>query len=178
LSAGAPTPGCTAIDAAQFFLTFSDGTTTVDVGEIGDCGFVTNGKIVAVGKLLWRSDLKRYGTLVADHQVALPTTAGAHTSSGQLKGKLAADGLCFWVESPDHTRTDVIWPEGYVARAQPLRVIDKGLHVVASVGRDVALGGTRVHVSAKVLEGIPQTLQRCLPPTSCAGDTCTIWIAT
>jgi hypothetical protein len=77
----------------------------------------------------------------------------------------------------DKTRTEVLWPEGYTARAQPRRVIDFGSHVIGVVGQDVVFGGTRTRISASVLEEVAPSVRRCLPPAHCRGAACIIWRA-
>jgi hypothetical protein len=182
LTKGAPSPGCPAITASRYFVTFASrtgGTTTkLDIAEVGDCGFVTNGKYVAIGKLTWRTALSRAGiTIAADHLVSLPTAAAAAGGTGHLGGQLVSDSHCFWIVSSDGKRTDVLWPRGYTARAHPLRVIDTAGRAVGQAGETITLNGGRVQVSAKVLAGVAPNLHLCFPPANCKGDTCGIWIA-
>jgi hypothetical protein len=164
---------------SQFFVTFSNGSTDIDVVDADECGFVTNGKAVAFGARSWRLVLADAGlTIVADHQIPIPTTPGAHESHGKfLTGTLAADGACFWVEAADHTRTDVVWPSGYTARLEPRRVIDFGFHVLGVVGQDIVLGGERARMSSSLLNAVAPGVRHCLPPPDCRGDACSLWIA-
>jgi len=179
LTTGTPASGCPDVVEPRFFLTFSNGNTDIDVAEAGQCGTVSNGKVVALGSPSWRLDLAHSDlTIAQDHQLPMPTSPGPHPATGQfLTGTLAGDGICFWVESADHTRTDVLWPDGYTARAQPRRVIDFGFHVIGVVGQDVVFGGSHARVSASVLERVDPSVRRCLPPANCRGDACDIWLA-
>jgi hypothetical protein len=163
----------------QFFVTFSNGSTDIDVVDAGECGFVTNGKALAFGAPSWRLVLADAGlTIVADHQIPIPTTSGTHETHGKfLTGTLAGDGVCFWVEAADRTRTDVVWPAGYTARLEPRRVIDFGFHVVGVVGQDVAFGGTRARLSPSLLNAVAPAVRHCLPAPDCRGDACSLWIA-
>jgi hypothetical protein len=173
LTAGTPPSDCADGVESRFFLTFSNGLTDIEVGDAGECGNVTNGKTIALGAPAWRLDLARSDlTIAKDHRLPIPTGAGPHESTRQfLTGTLAADGVCFWVEAADHTRTDVLWPEGYTARADPRRVIDFGFHVVGVVGQDVAIGGRRAQPSATDLAAVPPGIRGCISPEH------TIWVA-
>jgi hypothetical protein len=179
LTKDTPAPGCPSITAPRFFITFKDKTTSVDVTEANDCGYVTNGKYVAVGDLKWRSHFNRYGTIVADHVIALATSPTTAVDSGaHLTGKLTSDSRCFWAVSADGRRTDILWPSGYTARTDPLRVLDSRRKVVAQVGDTLDLRGGAMRSSAALLSTVERTMRVCLPPANCSGDAgCSLWIA-
>ncbi|PDP85119.1 hypothetical protein CQJ94_24275 [Glycomyces fuscus] len=63
---------------------------------------------------------------------------------GVLGGETADGTVCFTVEPPDGPgRLLVVWPEGYTALDDPLRVVDGTGEVVATAGDEVELvGGT------------------------------------
>lgn len=60
---------------------------------------------------------------------------------GQLGGRVADNGTaCLWVEAGG-TRTVVVWPHGYAAADNPLRVLDAKGNTVATVGDQVSISG-------------------------------------
>jgi hypothetical protein len=60
---------------------------------------------------------------------------------GRLEGQANHDGrACFWVAS-EQDRTCQIWPAGYSARANPLRIIDDRGRVLIRAGDNSQAAG-------------------------------------
>jgi hypothetical protein len=82
-----------------------------------------------------------------DHDLPLLTLT--HNDMGRLAnlsfGKLATDGTCFWIAPPVPTASNpmlpIVWPLGYTARSNPLRILDSHGTVVASPGQRISSGG-------------------------------------
>jgi hypothetical protein len=62
-------------------------------------------------------------------------------ASGILSGQTSWDGTaCLWIEE-GRERAALVWPAGYTAGGKPLTVYDEGGTPVATVGKQVTLGG-------------------------------------
>jgi hypothetical protein len=69
---------------------------------------------------------------------------------GRLSGTVGENGTaCLWVES-GRGRLVLIWPAGYSAAADPLRVLDADGNTVATVGEQFSMGGGFVRGDAPV----------------------------
>jgi hypothetical protein len=96
-------------------------------------------------------------------------------------GTLVSNGRCFYVTSGLSERV-IIWPYGYYAEANPLRVVDDHGHVFAKVGQKVSLGGGYVPLTHQILATIPAALRRCFPPLPrpnqipAQGPQLTLWV--
>lgn len=64
---------------------------------------------------------------------------------GNLAGEIRGGTVCFWLEptsgSVDGPRTALLWPFGFGALADPLRLTGPDAQVIAAVGDAVGLGG-------------------------------------
>lgn len=64
---------------------------------------------------------------------------------GNLAGEIRGGTVCFWLEptsgSVDGPRTALLWPFGFGALADPLRLTGPDAQVIAAVGDAVELGG-------------------------------------
>jgi hypothetical protein len=98
------------------------------------------------------------------HYLTLPTSPSSHQGIGMnalLTGKLmgrseAGQGrACLWIGSGSD-RAVLLWPSGYVAVDDPLRVLDRSKHVVGQVGAKVSLGG-----GGTPLSQMPANVQAC-----------------
>lgn len=87
-------------------------------------------------------------------EIALPTRAphdpggGDALLTGVLGGTARNGGWCIWVEAADGyeystavTRASIIWPFGFHAFVNPLRVVGPDGQVLAKVGDTIELGG-------------------------------------
>ncbi len=97
----------------------------------------------------------------ASYRIAThPTTEFTRTAraGGTLNGTLNGDGTaCLWL-GDGSDRIALVWPDGYVARSDPLAVIDEHGKQVALVGRKVTLkGGLGPTGKVTGCEGIEQT---------------------
>jgi len=83
---------------------------------------------------------------------------------GRLEGQANNDGTaCFWMGT-EQDRLYLIWPAGYSARANPLRIIDdrgRVLALVGDYGQADGLGGGRVpdDAAGRSLVGCPTPQQ-------------------
>jgi hypothetical protein len=86
-----------------------------------------------------------------------------------LRGPLNSDGQCFWIGKGSIHATVVIWPYGYRAATNPLRIIDNNGHVFARVGQVVSVGGGGVptNLTPKQLVAAYPPLRKCLPDMAC-----------
>jgi hypothetical protein len=86
-----------------------------------------------------------------------------------IRGTLSSDGQCFWIGTRNIHATVVIWPYGYRAATNPLRIIDNNGHVFARIGKVVSLGGGGVptNLSPKQLVAAYPPLRKCLPEMAC-----------
>ncbi len=71
--------------------------------------------------------------------LTLDTAAPSRRSAGldfdePLQGQVTGGHACFWVQTASDGVVSLVWPEGYVARDDPLRVEDDTGQVVARVG--------------------------------------------
>ena len=97
--------------------------------------------VALIGVGAWSAAHSVFG---AKYQVA--TYAGSFSMFAlmgptTLAGQANHDGTaCLWVGSGSD-RTVLIWPAGYVAEGEPLRVLDAAGNQVAFVGRQTSFGG-------------------------------------
>jgi hypothetical protein len=84
----------------------------------------------------------------ATHIVALPTSSWRPgdpgylaRAEGRVRGSPSVGGDCVWLEGPEGIRFPVVWPAGFYARFDPLRIYDSGGHVVARGGDLIEVGG-------------------------------------
>lgn len=77
-----------------------------------------------------------------------PTTPGdasavaaTETLTGVLGGDPELEGGCVWLETGDGRRVEVVWPEGYRAAVDPVRLRDATGDVVAAEGDVVTVEG-------------------------------------
>ena len=60
---------------------------------------------------------------------------------GKLQGKTNSDGTaCFFV-TQGSLRTILVWPQGYLARGNPLEVLNENGHSIGQIGQEIALRG-------------------------------------
>ena len=73
-------------------------------------------------------------------QIPLPTHVDGGGGIG-FGGKLGGDPPCLWLEYDTGQRTIVIWPAGFTARQDPVRVVAPDGRVIATVGDLIEGGG-------------------------------------
>lgn len=82
--------------------------------------------------------------------------------SGTLGGQTNRDGTaCFWVGS-GQDQASLVWPQGYSAHGNPLRISDATGHVLATVGQYVALRGGLAPEGSKLPLGCQASAQQFL----------------
>src|SRR5262249_21389612 len=83
------------------------------------------------------------------HQLVVATTSAASESSfhygaritGVLAGQVNGDGTaCFWFENGNQ-REVIVWPHGFTALDNPLRLLNGDDREVVTVGQRITLGG-------------------------------------
>lgn len=66
-------------------------------------------------------------------------TAAAHsmeiTAPGPLLSRVLDERACFWFVAVDGTEVSIIWPPGSSARIDPLRIVNRDGHVIATTGQ-------------------------------------------
>jgi hypothetical protein len=67
--------------------------------------------------------------------------AATETLTGVLGGDPDLEGGCVWLETGDGRRVEVVWPEGYRASVEPVRLRDATGDVVAAEGDAVTVEG-------------------------------------
>ena len=76
--------------------------------------------------------------------VTVPTTNASESATsmaGELIGTLGGDGnSCFWVDTGSGKVT-VLWPRGYTALRDPLRLLDASGDEVAREGQTISIAG-------------------------------------
>lgn len=73
---------------------------------------------------------------------APPATFGMDARGvGTLGGKIERDQACFWLVSDQGSRTALIWPYGFTAQREPLRVLASDGSVIAAPGDRIEIGG-------------------------------------
>lgn len=80
------------------------------------------------------------------------------SGTGVLGGQINADGsACLWLGRGED-RSALLWPSGYSARGNPLRIVDAKGHMIATVGELVTLNGGLApdEVIAKGIFGCPK----------------------
>jgi hypothetical protein len=105
----------------------------------------------------------------ATSSIAIPTSAPSDIHMDALiRGQLNSDGECFWIGAKPHS-TVVIWPHGYHAATNPLRILDNNGHVFARIGEVISLGGGGVptNLTALQLATTYPSLRKCLPEMAC-----------
>ena len=85
--------------------------------------------------------------------------------TGRLAGRADTQHrqACLWI-ADGAGRTVLLWPSGYVAENDPLRILNRSRKVVGTVGHQVSLGGGSAVVSSGTAG-----LQACGPPTPTDG---------
>lgn len=76
--------------------------------------------------------------------LAISTTQPSRSEVGELTGTLGADvveGGCAYVQAPDGTRYEVIYPDGWALERSPLLLRSPDGSVVARGGEEVSLRG-------------------------------------
>lgn len=76
--------------------------------------------------------------------VPIPTqTDGFGGEDARITGVLQGDASegCLWLEGPDGERTSVLWPPGYAAMFDPVRLVGPEGDVVANGGDQLQAGG-------------------------------------
>jgi hypothetical protein len=116
------------------------------------------------------------GTNLVSSPVLLPTrgTSGV-TMQAAAHGTLQSNGRCFWVGAPTGSHVPVIWPHGYTARTQPLRVLDDKGHVIGRVGDTVDLAGGEIPLTRAMLVAIPPSTRQCFGLRSGLAGPQTVW---
>jgi hypothetical protein len=61
--------------------------------------------------------------------------------TGTFTGDPELEGGCAWVETGDGTRYEVLWPDGYEVRWEPLELLGPGGETVAADGDAVRVRG-------------------------------------
>lgn len=74
------------------------------------------------------------------HGSAAPSAA-AEALVGVLRGDAQLEGGCVWLDTA-RGRIEVIWPDGYAATADPVRLTDPSGDVVARAGDEVRIEGS------------------------------------
>jgi hypothetical protein len=77
--------------------------------------------------------------------VSLPTSSwrqGQASRLAEMEGVLegSANDGCVWLMT-GATKTPIVWPDGYVARFDPLEIVDDSGHVVARAGDHLRFSG-------------------------------------
>lgn len=86
------------------------------------------------------------GTAAAGSPITIATGSGGGAGSklalleGVLGGSASAGNACLWI-AVGSLKRPVVWPHGWSARLDPLRLVDDHGHVVAAVGDRLSLGG-------------------------------------
>jgi len=82
-----------------------------------------------------------------------PSFSGENSAllAGRLSGDRAGALACFWIA--DHPDLPIIWPTGYSAQDNPLRVVDDRGRMVAAVGDAIRLGGSAADVPSHTVLG-------------------------
>lgn len=73
-----------------------------------------------------------------------PNASPDATSADTLTGRLGADtieGGCTYLEAPDGTRWEVVYPDGWEVRAEPLSLTSANGEVVARGGESITVRG-------------------------------------
>lgn len=74
--------------------------------------------------------------------VDVAATIGANsmeiTAPGPLLSRLSAGRACFWFVAVNGTEVSIVWPAGWTARSDPLRMLNGAGEVIATTG-DVGL---------------------------------------
>jgi len=97
------------------------------------------------------------GTKPPSVVVTLPTRGRTgYSMDAAVFGPLKSDGRCFTMGS-----LAVIWPAGYQARTEPLRVLDDKGHLVGRVGERVTLGGGEIPMTPAMLAELPPSTRPC-----------------
>jgi hypothetical protein len=98
-----------------------------------------------------------------------------------VRGTLESDGKCFWLGAVHgypgpKMHKYILWPYGYTARSNPLRVLDESGRVLARVGDQVNLGGGEVPMTniEAMIASIPAPARRCLPIPCDPRDGCIV----
>lgn len=95
--------------------------------------------------------------VVMARELALPTNTPTDFHMQAARGGvLRSDGRCFRIGG-----LPIVWPHGYTARTDPLRVIDENGQVVARVGDRVRLGGGEESITPLLLASVPPTTRHC-----------------
>lgn len=78
---------------------------------------------------------------VPTHQTA-PGIAMSALLTGRMAGRADTERkqACFWI-AESSGRFILLWPPGYVAENDPLRVLNQSRRVVGQVGQEMSLGG-------------------------------------
>jgi hypothetical protein len=69
--------------------------------------------------------------------------------TGTLEGSRSGTTACFWVKVAGGRRP-IVWPHGWTAEAEPLRLLDAGHRGVAHVGDRIALTGGDLDATTSV----------------------------
>jgi hypothetical protein len=73
-------------------------------------------------------------------KIPLPTHLDGNGGIG-FGGRLGGEPPCLWLEYDTGQRTIVIWPAGFTARADPVRIVAPDGQVIATVGDLIEGGG-------------------------------------
>ncbi len=104
----------------------------------------------------------------------LPTSEPAEIGMlAEIKGVLEADAEnnCVWLRVPEpyddtgDTKLSIVWPAGYTARTDPIRIYEANGELVATEGDEIRMGGgiggpgdrCRVGSSTWVVNGTPES---------------------
>lgn len=86
------------------------------------------------------------GSAAPGAHITIATTSGGGSGTrlalleGVLSGSASAGDACLWI-GVGSVKRPVVWPHGWTARLNPLRLVDAHGHVVAAVGDHLSLTG-------------------------------------